>query len=69
MLTDPTGVHLGAGPYLLFYSRHMSDEEMKAPVAWPELFAVRTFLVALYFNLIAFCLRFSKGWKKLIGRS
>ncbi|KAG6890241.1 hypothetical protein C0992_002769 [Termitomyces sp. T32_za158] len=38
-LTDPTGLHLGAGPYLLLYNRHLSDEEMLAPVAWPRSIA------------------------------
>ncbi|KAH0578530.1 hypothetical protein H2248_003680 [Termitomyces sp. 'cryptogamus'] len=38
-LTDPTGLHLGAGPYLLLYSRHLSEEEMLAPVAWPRSIA------------------------------
>ncbi|KAG6919117.1 hypothetical protein DXG01_008924 [Tephrocybe rancida] len=35
-LTDPTGLHLGAGPYLVLYSRHLSDEDMTVPVAWPQ---------------------------------
>ncbi|KAG6877530.1 hypothetical protein C0993_006324 [Termitomyces sp. T159_Od127] len=38
-LTDPTGLHLGAGPYLLLYNRHLPDEEMLAPVAWPRSIA------------------------------
>ncbi|KAG6889932.1 hypothetical protein C0995_013456 [Termitomyces sp. Mi166 len=38
-LTDPTGLHLGAGPYLLLYNRHLSEEELLAPVAWPESIA------------------------------
>jgi len=38
VLTDPTGLHLGAGPYLLIYSRLLSEEEMNAPVRWPEGF-------------------------------
>lgn len=40
VLTDPTGVHLGAGPYLLFYSRHLSDEQLREPLVWPTLFSV-----------------------------
>ncbi|KAG5644018.1 hypothetical protein DXG03_009233 [Asterophora parasitica] len=36
ILTDPTGLHLGAGPYLLLYSRHLSEEQMNASVAWPQ---------------------------------
>ena len=40
VLTDPTGVHLGAGPYLLFYSRHLSDEQLCEPLVWPTIFSV-----------------------------
>ncbi|KAG6811358.1 hypothetical protein H0H92_007823 [Tricholoma furcatifolium] len=39
VLSDPTGLHLGAGPYLLIYSRHLSDEDMAMPVAWPPSIA------------------------------
>ncbi|KAF8957517.1 hypothetical protein BDZ97DRAFT_1706876 [Flammula alnicola] len=39
VLTDPTGIHLGAGPYMLFYSRHMSDEHLHEPLVWPSLFS------------------------------
>ncbi|KAG6844673.1 hypothetical protein H0H87_004847 [Tephrocybe sp. NHM501043] len=35
-LMDSTGLHLGAGPYLLIYSQHLPDEVMRAPVAWPQ---------------------------------
>ncbi|KZP04592.1 hypothetical protein FIBSPDRAFT_1054581 [Athelia psychrophila] len=37
VLTDPTGLHLGAGPYLLLYSRQVPstyDQEVAQP-AWP----------------------------------
>ncbi|KZP12925.1 hypothetical protein FIBSPDRAFT_869788 [Athelia psychrophila] len=37
VLTDPTGLHLGAGPYLLLYSRQVPstyDQEIAQP-AWP----------------------------------
>jgi hypothetical protein len=40
VLTDPTGLHLSAGPYMLIYSRHMSDEEQTTPVVWPQHFTV-----------------------------
>ena len=40
VLMDPTGVHLSAGPYLLFYSRHLSDEQLREPLVWPTLFSV-----------------------------
>ncbi|KAJ7210924.1 hypothetical protein GGX14DRAFT_450460 [Mycena pura] len=39
VLSDPTGLHLGAGPYMLMYSRRQSEAEMSAPVNWPPLFA------------------------------
>jgi hypothetical protein len=39
-LTDPTGVHLGAGPCLLLYSRHLSDEQLREPLEWPRAFSV-----------------------------
>lgn len=38
VLSDPTGLHLGAGPYLLVYSRHLSEEEMNVPLVWPKVF-------------------------------
>ncbi|KAF9467199.1 hypothetical protein BDZ94DRAFT_1249830 [Collybia nuda] len=38
VLTDPTGLHLSAGPYLLIYSRYISDEDRIAPVVWPKVF-------------------------------
>ncbi|KAJ6537423.1 hypothetical protein DFH09DRAFT_1178175 [Mycena vulgaris] len=41
VLTDTAGLHLGAGPYMLMYSRRQSEEEMKAPVAWPSVFTDR----------------------------
>lgn len=44
MFTDPTGVHLNAGPYLLLYSRHLSTVELNAPVTWPEQFTVRALI-------------------------
>ncbi|KAH9949345.1 hypothetical protein B0H21DRAFT_820149 [Amylocystis lapponica] len=36
VLNDPVGLHLGAGPYFLIYSRALpeEDEDMRAP--WPE---------------------------------
>lgn len=40
VLTDPTGIHLGAGPYMLFYSRHMSEEQLREPLVWPTVFSV-----------------------------
>ncbi|KAG2007243.1 hypothetical protein CC2G_014954 [Coprinopsis cinerea AmutBmut pab1-1] len=40
VLTDPAGLHLSAGPFLLLYSMHLSDEELRRPVQWPEIFAV-----------------------------
>ncbi|KAF9484084.1 hypothetical protein BDN70DRAFT_872980 [Pholiota conissans] len=39
VLSDPTGIHLGAGPYMVFYSRHMSDEHLHEPLVWPVTFS------------------------------
>ncbi|KAF4612879.1 hypothetical protein D9613_010996 [Agrocybe pediades] len=39
VLSDPTGLHLGAGPYMLFYSRHLSDEQLHEPLVWPAVFS------------------------------
>ena len=44
VLTDPAGSHLGAGPYMLIYSRALtSDEQTKhaGKFEWPELLKVR----------------------------
>ena len=41
MLTDPTGLHLGAGPYFLIYSRAMSPEEEAEHLDWPADIKVR----------------------------
>ncbi|KAF8902552.1 hypothetical protein CPB84DRAFT_1775662 [Gymnopilus junonius] len=39
VLTDPSGLHLGAGPYMLFYSRHLTDEQLHEPLVWPSIFS------------------------------
>ncbi|KDR77055.1 hypothetical protein GALMADRAFT_155717 [Galerina marginata CBS 339.88] len=39
VLTDPTGLHLGAGPYMLFYSRHLSEDQINEPLVWPSMFS------------------------------
>ncbi|RXW14577.1 hypothetical protein EST38_g11280 [Candolleomyces aberdarensis] len=39
VLTDTTGVHLSAGPFMLLYSKRLSDEELRRPVDWPSVFA------------------------------
>ncbi|KAK7056337.1 hypothetical protein VNI00_002890 [Paramarasmius palmivorus] len=36
VLTDPTGLHLRAGPYMLIYSRTVSKEELCDPLPWPR---------------------------------
>ncbi|KAI0061145.1 hypothetical protein BV25DRAFT_1827015 [Artomyces pyxidatus] len=36
VLTDSAGLHLNGGPYILMYSRVLSDEQIKAPCSWPE---------------------------------
>ncbi|KAJ7100842.1 hypothetical protein B0H15DRAFT_899761 [Mycena belliarum] len=38
VLNDPAGLHLGAGPYMLMYSRRLSEAELSAPVNWPPRF-------------------------------
>ncbi|KAJ7451974.1 hypothetical protein FB451DRAFT_1283315 [Mycena latifolia] len=38
VLSDPAGLHLGAGPYMLMYSRRQSEAEMSLPVNWPQYF-------------------------------
>ena len=40
VLTETTGIHLGAGPFALFYSRHVSDEVLREPLIWPAKFTV-----------------------------
>ncbi|KAI0273871.1 hypothetical protein BGY98DRAFT_1090738 [Russula aff. rugulosa BPL654] len=35
VLTDPTGFHLGAGPYMLIYSRAIPENDQE-PLQWPE---------------------------------
>ncbi|KAJ7510628.1 hypothetical protein B0H11DRAFT_2215383 [Mycena galericulata] len=39
VMSDPAGLHLGAGPYMLMYSCRQTDAEMAAPLKWPSLFA------------------------------
>ncbi|KAL0071280.1 hypothetical protein AAF712_001846 [Marasmius tenuissimus] len=36
VLTDPTGLHLGAGPYMLIYSRYVPQEGLLKPTQWPR---------------------------------
>jgi hypothetical protein len=36
VLTDTAGIHLGAGPYMLFYSRTLSEEDETMPLPWPQ---------------------------------
>ena len=40
VLTDPTGFHLGAGPYMLSYSRAIPEGDPE-PLQWPEDVVVR----------------------------
>jgi hypothetical protein len=40
VLTDPTGFHLGAGPYMLIYSRAVPEQD-QGPLPWPEEVVVR----------------------------
>ncbi|KAJ7887028.1 hypothetical protein B0H14DRAFT_2696359 [Mycena olivaceomarginata] len=41
VLADPAGLHLGAGPYMLLYSRRQSEAEAGEPVQWPPIFVDR----------------------------
>ncbi|TFK29498.1 hypothetical protein FA15DRAFT_664043 [Coprinopsis marcescibilis] len=38
VFNDTAGLHLSAGPFLLLYSKHLSDEELHLPVNWPSIF-------------------------------
>ncbi|KAJ6545499.1 hypothetical protein B0H19DRAFT_1167841 [Mycena capillaripes] len=42
VLSDPAGLHLGAGPYMLMYSRRQIESEMNEPVNWPPVFVEST---------------------------
>lgn len=39
VLQDQTGFHLGAGPYMLFYSRAVDEEALA--YNWPEFLKVK----------------------------
>jgi len=39
VLTDPAGLHFGSGPYMIFYSRHLADEQLHEPLVWPTIFS------------------------------
>lgn len=52
VLSDPTGLHLGAGPYMLFYSRHLSEEELNMPLTWPKVFMVCSSICSVGMELI-----------------
>lgn len=41
VLTDPSGLHMRAGPYLLLYSRFLPQDQIKEPLPWPEPYVVR----------------------------
>lgn len=43
VLTDPIGLHLRAGPYLLIYGRSVSLEEEARRPPWPERLKVGTY--------------------------
>jgi hypothetical protein len=42
VLTDPAGLHLGAGAYILMYSRALPDESEDPRLVWPETIMVRS---------------------------
>jgi len=37
VLTDPAGLHFGSGAYMIFYSRHLADEQLHEPIVWPSI--------------------------------
>jgi hypothetical protein len=39
VLTDPAGLHFGSGPFMIFYSRHLTDEQLHEPLVWPSIFS------------------------------
>jgi predicted SprT family Zn-dependent metalloprotease len=51
VLTDRTGVHLGAGPYMLLYSRALTPDDQteyeSKKIEWPELLRVCRALAAV----------------------
>ncbi|KAF5348037.1 hypothetical protein D9758_010059 [Tetrapyrgos nigripes] len=53
VLGDTKGVALGAGPYMLIYSRSLTPEQLKEPCPWPEAYVAavnhhnETFLATL----------------------
>ena len=46
VLTDQTGFHLGAGPYMLIYSRAVPEGD-EGPLPWPEHVVVRAIRLLL----------------------
>ncbi|KAI0037037.1 hypothetical protein K488DRAFT_39805 [Vararia minispora EC-137] len=43
VLNDTSGLHYGAGPYMLFYSRALPQNTDEASIHWPEILRVRVF--------------------------
>jgi hypothetical protein len=60
VLTDPAGLHFGSGPYLIFYSRHLTEEQLREPLVWPSIFSEcveennKNFLAAMHPELEIF---------------
>ena len=50
VLTDPTGFHLGAGPYMLIYSRAIPESDQE-PLQWPDDVMVRDSAISLFLLL------------------
>ncbi|KAF7325876.1 Glycoside hydrolase family 79 protein [Mycena kentingensis (nom. inval.)] len=38
VLSDPSGLYMGAGPFMLLYSRRQTEAEASQKVEWPQLF-------------------------------
>lgn len=38
VLTDPIGLHLGAGPFMLIYSQQLPENAIKVSHQWPDVF-------------------------------
>jgi hypothetical protein len=56
VLSDPTGLHMGAGPYMLFYSRSDS-QPVDAPLYWPKTHRVSRSALCLVTCLLTFTLQ------------
>jgi hypothetical protein len=51
VLTDPAGLHLGAGPYLLLYSRALTSEEARNAGKLPWIEGLKVLLFSLPYHI------------------